>query len=178
VVKKVLLHICCGVCAFHAIEKLKEKGFYVEGFFFNPNIYPESEYLKRKEATEKVGELASIKIRERKYEPKIWFDVCGSYKDEKEGLNRCLLCYRLRMKETLNTVQVLGFDYFSTTLTISPHKNSKAIIELGREMGKDKFLAIDFKKSNGFKKTMDLAKRHNLYRQNYCGCVYSIRNEK
>ncbi|MDP2923238.1 MAG: epoxyqueuosine reductase QueH [Candidatus Omnitrophota bacterium] len=172
--KKVLLHICCGICALYCIERLKKNGFYVEGFFFNPNIHPESEYVKRKQMIAALRQISSIKILEGKYEPDEWHKICGAYQEEKEGGKRCLLCYQMRLVETFNVAKNLNFDYFSTTLTISPHKSSKAIIELGKKIGADTFLDNDFKKSNGFTQTMELAKRYNFYHQNYCGCIYSL----
>jgi len=172
-VNTVLLHICCGVCAFYPIERLKEEGFCVVGFFFNPNIHPESEYLKRKQVSEKVAKLTSIEITKGEYEPKIWLDACRDYEDEPEGHKRCFLCYELRLKKTLEVCKEKKFNCFATTLTVSPHKNSKAIIETGESIGGDYFLPVDFKKRDGFKKTIELSKKFNLYRQSYCGCVYS-----
>ncbi|MEM7816976.1 MAG: epoxyqueuosine reductase QueH [Candidatus Aenigmatarchaeota archaeon] len=173
--KRLLLHICCGVCAFWSIKYLIEKGFYVEGFFFNPNIYPKEEYLKRKETAEKVAQLTKIVIHEGDYQPKLWFEICGEYKDQKEGGERCFLCYRLRLEETFKLARKLNFDYFLSTLTISPFKNIKKIIEIGNLIGGSYFLPIELNKEDGFKKTIELAKNYNLYRQNYCGCIYSIR---
>ncbi|HIE36458.1 MAG TPA: epoxyqueuosine reductase QueH [Candidatus Omnitrophica bacterium] len=171
--KKILLHICCGVCTLYPIEKLRGLGFYVEGFFFNPNIYPYKEYLKRKKVIEKVKDLIKIKIIEGEYNPFLWLDVCKDYKEEKEGGKRCFLCYELRLKRTFKVLKEKKFDYFTTTLTVSPYKKSKAIISLGREMTSSHFFPIDFKKEDGFKKTIQLAKEFGLYRQNYCGCIYS-----
>ena len=173
--KKVLLHICCGVCAFACINYLKEKGFYVEGFFYNPNIAPEDEYIKRKNAARKVCEINSIKLNEGIYEPARWDAVCSIYATKPEGGKRCNLCYETRLKETFRETLELGFDSFTTTLSVSPHKKSKIINEIGVEISQTHFMAIDFKKNDGFKKTMELAKTHNIYRQNYCGCAYSIR---
>jgi predicted adenine nucleotide alpha hydrolase (AANH) superfamily ATPase len=175
--KKVLLHICCGVCALHCINCLKEDGLYVEGFYFNPNIHPESEYQKRKTVVEQLKEICSIKINEGKYKNDDWFASCRAYSDEPEGGRRCLLCYRMRLAETLNIARKLNFNYITTTLTISPHKSSKEIITLGKELAGDIFLDADFKKQDGFKKTTELAKKYNFYRQNYCGCVYSFRSQ-
>ena len=173
--KKVLLHVCCGVCALYSIEKLKKEGYLIEGLFFNPNIYPEAEYSLRKEAAQEAANIGEIKIIESKYEPSLWVDVCGQYKDEAEGGIRCNLCYKLRLKKTFERAKDLGFDFFTTTLTISPYKDSAVISKIGKAIGADLFLEIDFKKGDGFKKTMELAKKHNLYRQKYCGCIYSQR---
>lgn len=173
--KKVLLHVCCGVCAFYCIERLAEEGYYVESFFYNPNIYPEKEYLKRKAAANEVALITKTKITEGIYNQSAWLNQCQEFKDSKEGGERCSLCYRIRLYETQKQAIDKGFDFFTTTLTVSPHKDSKIISALGREIGGPAFLPIDFKKQDGFKKTLELAKKHNLYRQNYCGCVYSIR---
>ncbi|MCM8787511.1 MAG: epoxyqueuosine reductase QueH [Candidatus Omnitrophica bacterium] len=175
--KKILLHICCGVCALHCIEYLKAQKFYVEGFFFNPNIQPQEEYQKRKEYVDRLTDLYQIKIITAPYEPKIWHDICDIYKDEKEGGNRCYLCYSLRLFKTYEVMLKNNFDYFTTTLTISPHKKSNTIFEIANKIDKDKFLAIDFKKQDGFKKTTYKASQFNFYRQNYCGCIYSIKNK-
>jgi ribonuclease HII len=173
--KKILLHICCGICALYSIEKLKELGFYVEGIFFNPNIYPEDEYRKRKDVADEVAKLHKIKLIDVEYHPKIWIEYCGKYSNEKEGGRRCLLCYELRLKKTFEFFKKKEFGLFTTTLTISPHKDSRAIINIGKEVGGNHFFSIDFKKEDGFKKTIELAKKYNFYRQNYCGCIYSIK---
>ncbi|MCM8831119.1 MAG: epoxyqueuosine reductase QueH [Candidatus Omnitrophica bacterium] len=173
--KKVLLHICCGVCALYCIEYLKEQKFYVEGFFFNPNIHPINEYKKRKEYVDKLIDLYQIKIITEEYEPQAWHKVCDIYKDEPEGGKRCYFCYEFRLLKTYEVMQKNNFDYFTTTLTISPHKKSNTIFEIANRINKDKFLAIDFKKQNGFKKTIHLSNKFNFYRQNYCGCIYSIK---
>ncbi|MCK9615451.1 MAG: epoxyqueuosine reductase QueH [Candidatus Omnitrophica bacterium] len=173
--KKVLLHICCGVCAFACINYLKEAGFYVEGFFCNPNIMPNEEYIKRKDAAEKVCGITSVKLNAPIYAPGNWDTVCSIYSNEPEGGRRCDLCYEFRLKETFHKAMELGFDFFTTTLSVSPHKKSKIINEIGIKIAPAYFMAIDFKKNDGFKKTMEFAKTNNIYRQNYCGCAYSIR---
>jgi predicted adenine nucleotide alpha hydrolase (AANH) superfamily ATPase len=173
--KKTLLHICCGVCAFACIDYLKEKGFYVEGFFYNPNIAPEDEYTKRKNAARKACEINSIRLNEGIYDPTGWNAVCVVHAAEPEGGKRCNLCYELRLKETFRKTLELGFDFFTTTLSVSPHKKSEIINEIGILIAPKHFMPADFKKNDGFKKTMELAKTHNIYRQNYCGCIYSVR---
>jgi len=173
--KKVLLHICCGVCAFACINYLKEKGFYVEGFFYNPNIHPEDEYAKRKNTAAQVCSINSIELTSGLYEPHKWDSTCSVYKDEPEGGDRCDLCYKFRLEETFRKTAEMGFDFFTTTLSVSPHKKSKLINEIGTTISPVHFMAVDFKKNDGFKKTFALAKAHNIYRQNYCGCKYSIR---
>ena len=175
---KVLLHVCCGICAYEAIQRLKVEGFLPTALFFNPNIYPYSEYIRRKRVAEIVASKTKIDMVEGLYDPNIWQDACGKYGQEKEGQRRCLLCYELRLEETFNLCKDKGFDYFTTTLTISSHKVSADIFELGRRLGQDRFLEINFKKKEGFKKSIEAAKKFNLYRQNYCGCIYSLRDRR
>lgn len=176
--KKVLLHICCGVCASYCIEKLKEYKYEVIGFYFNPNIFPENEYIKRKEVVQKLQNFYNIEIIFKEYNPSIWWQLCGSYENEPEGKQRCKICYKIRLEETFNNLSNFNCDFFTTTLTISPHKNSKTIFEVAKSINKEKFLEIDFKKQDGFKKTIEFAKKNQLYIQNYCGCIYSIRKHK
>ena len=171
--KRVLLHICCGVCALYAVEKLKKDGYSVEGLFFNPNIYPETEYALRKEAALAAATIGKIKMTEDSYNLPLWFNTCGQYRYEAEGGERCSLCYELRLKKTFKVAKREGFDFFTTTLTISPHKNSKIISDIGKRIDSDSFLEVDFKKDGGFAQTMESAKKHELYRQKYCGCIYS-----
>lgn len=175
---KCLLHICCGICALASIERIREEGFSVKGLFFNPNIHPYSEYIRRKETAQNVANITDIKIIERKYSVFEWFNLCKEYSHEQEGGTRCKLCYESRLQETFKICLKERFDYFTTTLTISPHKTSSVIFEIGKRLGGDKFLCLDFKKKEGFKKSVAKAKENNLYRQNYCGCVYSLRDHK
>jgi predicted adenine nucleotide alpha hydrolase (AANH) superfamily ATPase len=175
--KKILLHICCGVCAGGAIEKLQARGYLVSGYFYNPNIHPYKEYLLRKKEAEKIANLYKIKIIEDDYELNKWKDTCSEFSREKEGGKRCNLCFKLRLEKTYQAAQENNFAGFTSTLTISPHKNSRRIFEIGEEIGGDKFLKIDFKKKDGFKKAVTISKKLNLYRQSYCGCIYSLRDK-
>jgi len=175
--KKVLLHACCGVCAFASIERLKKEGFLPQALFFNPNIQPEDEYQKRKDAATKVAQASDINLIEAEYSIEEWQKACQIYAGEKEGGLRCDICFEIRLQRTFEAAREGGFDYFTTTLTISPHKRSKKIFEIGKRIGGDRFLAIDFKKHDGFKRTIEAAKKLNLYRQNYCGCLYSKNNK-
>lgn len=171
--KSVLLHICCGICALHSIARLKQEGFFVEGYFFNPNIQPEEEYLRRKSAIAIVKNAAAINIIEGEYDSSNWLSICGEYPNEPEGGQRCLLCYQLRLKAAYDLSVERKFDFFATTLTISPHKKSKIIFDIGKRIGGKNFLEIDFKKKDGFKLTMTLANQLQIYHQSYCGCLYS-----
>lgn len=171
--KKILLHICCGICALASIEALEAKGYKVSGFFFNPNIWPREEYLKRLQAAQEASAIKAIELIEGRYNAQDWFDLCSQYKDQPEGGQRCELCYEFRLKEAAEIAEKNACDYFTTTLTISPHKSSSVIAQIGKKIGDDRFLELDLKKKDGFKKTIQEAKKHNLYRQNYCGCMYS-----
>jgi len=174
--RKVLLHTCCGVCAYACIERIKDEGLIPIVFFFNPNIQPQIEYQKRKDAASIVAKALDVKMIEGEYRPSNWYTALQPYSQEPEGGWRCLLCYRLRLVESFKKLVNEGCDYFTTTLSVSPHKNSAAIIEIGKDISSNKFLPFDFKKRDGFKKSIDAAKRFNLYRQNYCGCTYSLRD--
>ncbi|MCS7228305.1 MAG: epoxyqueuosine reductase QueH [Endomicrobia bacterium] len=169
----VLLHICCGICAAECINHLKNLGYEITGFFYNPNIHPEEEYLARKKVVKQVAEILNINMIYGEYEPDRWFNECEIYADEPEGGKRCGICYELRLTETYKQAQLLGYNFFSTTLAISPHKSFITITSIGKKIGNNKFLGIDFKKDDGFNKTIAFAKVHNLYRQKYCGCIYS-----
>ncbi len=171
--KKVLLHICCGVCASWPIEKLKIDGFSVTGFFHNPNIQPEEEYQTRLEAAEEATAKLGMELIQGSYDRENWFNQIKGLENEPEGGKRCLACYRFRLQHTYNEVRKLSFDYFTTTLSISPHKDSQAINEIGKSVSLENFLKYDFKKDNGFEKAMAFSKKHNLYRQHYCGCIFS-----
>jgi hypothetical protein len=172
--KKVLLHICCGVCALHSIDKLKKESFLVGGFFYNPNIYPLEEYVKRADAAKEACCIFGVDFFSVDYNHQPWLDECRKYCDEPEGGERCSLCYALRIKAAFTFAMQNQFDYLTSTLTISPHKNSKKIFAIAQDICGDKYLAIDFKKEDGFKKTAAFAREYNLYRQNYCGCEFSI----
>jgi len=172
--KKVLLHICCGVCALHSIDKLKKDSFSVSGFFCNPNIYPFDEYTKRLNAAKEACRIFEIDFLNVDYDHQPWLGECLKYSSEPEGGERCTVCYALRIKTAFDFCVQNNFDYLTSTLTISPHKNSKKIFAIAKDICADKYLAIDFKKEDGFKKTAALAREYNLYRQNYCGCEFSI----
>ncbi|MCX5708241.1 MAG: epoxyqueuosine reductase QueH [Candidatus Omnitrophica bacterium] len=171
--KKVLLHICCGICSSWAIEKLKIDGFQVCGFFYNPNIQPEEEYFKRLAVAQKVAEFHRIELLAGKYDPDKWQQEVKGRENDPEGGKRCLVCFHFRLKETFRKAVELGIEHFTTTLTISPHKNFEVIKNIGSSLSPEGFLAYNFKKEDGFKKSNKFCREHELYRQNYCGCLYS-----
>jgi hypothetical protein len=171
---KVVLHICCGVCAAGAADVLLKEGHRVTGYFYNPNIYPEEEYRLRLEAARRTAEHLGVELVEGKYDPEYWTPAVQSLGCEPEGGARCSVCYRIRLEKAFGFMRETGADAFTTTLTISPHKSAKAVNSIGAEIGGDSFMAKDFKKKDGFKKAAGLAKGWEIYRQDYCGCVYSL----
>jgi len=170
---KIVLHICCGVCAASVAERLLAEGHQVIGFFYNPNIHPMQEYAKRLEVAHKVAKELGFCLEEGPYVPENWFIETDSLKGEPEGGKRCEACFRFRLSKTYLYTLDSGYDAFTTTLTVSSHKSAELINKIGQETGEDKFLARDFKKNDGFKRSIELAKQWKLYRQNYCGCIYS-----
>jgi len=176
--KKVLLHICCSTCAAGAVRRLQEEGFGVTGFYFNPNIHPRDEYEKRKKNLEHIRSAFDIEVIEGEYTPRKWFAVCREFSHEPERGNRCRLCYHMRLQETYRLSKEKGYDHFTTTLTISPHKESHTVFEIAKSVGGEAFLPVDFKKKEGFKIANQFAKEHDFYRQDYCGCVYSLLKRK
>ncbi len=170
---KILLHVCCGICAAGAAKQLQEEGHQVTGYFFNPNIHPQDEYALRLEAARKVATELGFTLIAGEYDPVKWMTETAQLADEKEGGLRCHLCYRIRLQQTHEYMKQSGADVFTTTLTIGPRKSAVIINEIGGEIGGDRFLARDFKKKDWFKKANNMARQWGLYRQNYCGCIYT-----
>lgn len=171
---RVVLHICCGVCATGVVERLTLEGHEVIGLFYNPNIHPLEEYERRLEATYQVAKELNFPLAVPPYTPEEWFAETDSLENEPEGGQRCEVCFRLRLRKTYLYLEDYGGDAFTTTLTVSPHKSADVINQAGQEIGGDRFLVRDFKKQAGFQQAMALAKKWVLYRQNYCGCTYSL----
>lgn len=175
---KLLLHSCCAPCSCAVIEYLL-KYFHITIFFYNPNITFEDEYTKRLEEQKKYLEERNypIEVIEGRYSPREdFFEKVKGLEKAKEGGERCFSCYGLRLEETALKAKELEFDYFSTALSISPMKNSQWINELGESLGEKyqvKFLNGDFKKKNRYAQSVNISKEYNLYRQDYCGCVFS-----
>ncbi len=181
--KHVLLHSCCGPCSTACIERLLPD-YKITVFFYNPNITDSEEYEKRKEAqiqfinsfNRRVTDEDKISFMEGEYLPEDFYKVCAGYSNEPEGGLRCTECFRLRMERTAQVAARTGNPIFGTTLTVSPHKNYPLISALGTEIAAlygIEFLDMDFKKKNGFQRSIELSKEYGLYRQNYCGCEYS-----
>ncbi|MBE6147176.1 MAG: epoxyqueuosine reductase QueH [Firmicutes bacterium] len=178
-VPTLFLHSCCAPCSSYALEVLS-KYFKITIFYYNPNIFPEEEYKKRVLEQQKFISLISsvnpISFLEGDYRPQDFFDTVRGYEHLKEGSERCFRCYRLRLEEAAMMAKKLGFDYFSTTLSISPYKNSQVLNEIGfslEEKYQISYLCADFKKKNGYRRSIELSREYDLYRQDYCGCIYS-----
>ena len=172
---KIVLHICCGVCAAGVVERLTLEGHQVLGLFYNPNIHPLEEYERRLEAAYKVANELNFPLEAGPYTPEEWLKETSSLENEPEGGRRCKVCFRLRLKKTHLYLKDYDWDAFTTTLTISPRKSADVINQVGQEIGGDTFLVRDFKKKEGFQQATELAKKWALYWQNYCGCIYSMR---
>ena len=173
--RTLLMHSCCGPCSTACIERLKDY-FDITVLYYNPNIEPLEEYNKRKDTQKSVLRRLNIKYMDSDYDNETFRLLTKELKDELEGGKRCTVCFSLRLKETAKRAKENSFDYFTTTLTVSPHKNSELINKLGIEIGEYvgvKFLVADFKKREGYKRSIELSKEFDLYRQNYCGCLYS-----
>ncbi|MHA1299212.1 MAG: epoxyqueuosine reductase QueH [Candidatus Helarchaeota archaeon] len=175
--KKLLLHVCCGPCSTIAIERLIPK-YKVTLFFSNSNIYPEEEYKKRLETAKKVAELYKIDIIEDKYDQKEWFKTVKGYEKEPEHGKRCNICIKYRLEKTARFAKSNNFKIFATTLTTGPQKNAILINEIGGLTSRKfniEYFESNFKKKDGFKRSVEISKVHDFYRQNYCGCKYSIK---
>lgn len=175
-----LLHVCCGPCSSNVLKEMSDF-FDITIYYSNSNIYPEEEYYRRyHELVDFVREFnkdyhQSIQVIEDLYQPLEYLNHLSPLKEEKEGGKRCYLCYSLRMNNAYRYATKQKFDYWTTVLSVSPHKNSQWINMIGERYPQNntKFLYADFKKNNGYKKSVDMAAQYHLYRQNYCGCLYS-----
>ena len=172
-----LLHSCCAPCSSYVMEYLSQY-FDITIDYYNPNIDSKEEYEKRVHEQQRlVSEMnLPIKVIDAGYAPQTFFDMAKGYEQEPEGGKRCYRCYKLRLDQAAKLAQEGGYDYFTTTLSISPLKNAQKINEIGEELAeiyKVPHLTSDFKKKNGYKRSIELSHEHALYRQNYCGCVFS-----
>lgn len=175
-----LLHSCCAPCSSYVLEYL-EPYFKITVLYYNPNIEPINEYLKRKE--EQINFIKNvhpnISILDVQYDNDLYSGVVEGLEGEREGGSRCYKCYKLRIEKTASLADD-KYEYFGTTLSVSPHKNANFINEIGKELEQkynSKFLISDFKKNEGYKRSIVLSKEYNLYRQHYCGCKYSKRTD-
>lgn len=175
-----LLHVCCAPCSTWAIERLKNE-YNVTLFFYNPNIHPEEEYNKRLENAKRIAHLLELELIELCYDAEKWHRSVKGLENEPEHGRRCALCFELRLGKAAEFAKKHNFDIFTTTLTVSPHKNHQVINNAGMKLGKEfnvEFLEANFKKQDGYKMSIHLSKKYDLYRQKYCGCVYSLHNIK
>lgn len=184
VVPTLLLHSCCAPCSSYTLEYLSAY-FKITVFYYNPNIYPAQEYeMRLAEQKRFINELPvkyPVSFLEGAYETKRFYEIAKGLEDVPEGGERCFRCYELRMREAAALAKNGGFDYFATTLSISPLKNAKKINEIGERLAQEygvAHLPSDFKKKNGYKRSVELSAQYGLYRQNYCGCIYSQRERK
>ena len=182
--EKLLLHACCAPCSSAVLERIANH-FEITIYYYNPNITDEKEYQKRIEEVKKLIQLIQPKYKvhliEGKYEQKKFIELAKGLENEKERGKRCYKCYNLRLKETAKVAENLGFPYFATTLTLSPHKNADWLNQIGENLEKEyhtTYLYSDFKKKNGYKRSIELSKEYQLYRQDYCGCIYSKRQRE
>ena len=176
---KLLLHSCCGPCSTFCIESLA-KYFEVTVFYYNPNIFPEEEYHMRvneqKRFIEEFPTVNPVHFVEWKYDTENFYNMAKGLEKEKEGGKRCFKCYEMRLNESAKYAADNGFDFVTTTLSISPLKNSSKLNEIGERVSKEygvSYLFSDFKKKDGYKKSTEISKEYGMYRQYYCGCVYS-----
>lgn len=175
---KLLLHACCGVCSSSVLERLYPF-FDITVLYYNPNIYPEEEYLKRFNTLKEITLKMKIKVKllEIGYESKEFKNISKGLENEKEGGKRCTKCFLLRLEKTAKLAKKHNFDYFTTTLSVSPYKDSQKLNKIGKILSEKynvEYLYSDFKKKEGYKRSNELAKKYDLYRQNYCGCKYSL----
>lgn len=182
---RLLLHSCCAPCSSYVLEYLSNY-FSITVLYYNPNIFPEEEYhyrideqnrlIRELNETELVNKISFISTD---YEPEQFYRIARGHEQDKEGGERCFLCYELRLREAAEYAVSGGFDYFTTTLSISPLKNADKLNEIGRKLSEElgiAYLYSDFKKRNGYKRSVELSEKYRLYRQDYCGCVYSKRD--
>lgn len=171
--KKILLHVCCGVCAGWPVEKLRQNGYDVTCFFYNPNVAPLEEYERRRDAARSAAEACGCGFLEGAYDHDEWMRRVSGMELLREGGARCAVCFRIRLAVAAAKAAELTSGVFTTTLTVSSHKNAILVNAIGISLSPLGFLAEDFKKQDGFKKTSQFAHDHGLYRQDYCGCPFS-----
>ena len=178
IVPSLLMHSCCAPCSSYCLEYLSNF-FRITVFYYNPNIYPEDEYFKRVEEQryfiERLPSKYPIRFIEGKYDKERFYARAKGLEDVKEGGERCFKCYELRLRESAEIAKEMQMDYFTTTLSISPLKNAAKLNEIGNELSKEygiSYLNSDFKKKNGYKRSVELSEEYGMYRQYYCGCVF------
>lgn len=174
---KVLLHICCAPCGGYVIEKLKEMGWDVTAFFYNPNVFPKEEYDLRLSEAKKLCEKYDVNLIEGEYDHGAWLEKIKGLEKEPEKGKRCEVDFTLRLSETAQVASENGFDAIAATLTVSPHKPAELINEIGHEMAAMygvTFIDNIWRKGDGFKKSCEICDKEHFHRQNYCGCEFSV----
>ena len=172
----ILLHTCCAPCSTYVTDILAQE-YSITAFFYNPNIQPEDEYEKRLADIRRLCDIKNISLLVPEHDVQSWHEIIKGREHEPEGGSRCRICFEMRLQKTAEFARGLGFKKFATTLTISPHKNTLLINKIGKEVSQKTgvvFLGGNFKKNDGYKKSCDLSSKFGLYRQKYCGCLYSI----
>lgn len=182
---RLLLHACCAPCSSYVLEYLSQY-FRLSVFDYNPNISPASEFRMRTEEIERLvrempfsGERPDVIVG--KYDPERFYEAVKGHESDREGGDRCAICFRLRLREAAEAAKAGGYDYFTTTLSISPLKNAALLNAIGAELAEEygvPYLYSDFKKRNGYKRSIELSREYGLYRQDYCGCVFSKRERE
>lgn len=177
--KKILLHACCAICSGYPISLLKDMGYSVIVYFYNPNIFPDTEYQKRLEAEKILCKHFDVELIIGDYTPSEYYEYVKGLEQEPEKGARCDKCFELRLTKTAELAKELGIPEFTTSMVISPHKNYEKLTQIGNAIAEKyslKYLSTNFRKQDGFLKTNQISKSLNLYRQNYCGCKFAQRN--
>ncbi len=181
-IPNLLIHSCCAPCSSYVLEYLSNY-FHITILYYNPNIFPKTEYeyriLEQERLISSMSFLNPVQLISTEYTPNDFYSIVKGLEEEEEGGERCIKCYKLRLEYAAKTAKKMGFDYFTTTLSISPLKNAEKLNEIGLELEKEygiSYLVSDFKKKNGYQRSVELSKKYELYRQNYCGCVYSAKH--
>lgn len=177
---RLLIHSCCGPCSSYLLDYLNDY-FDIGVFYYNPNIYPQEEfYYRKREQEELIGKMGlDIEFIGIDHNPEDFYLIAKGLEDLREGGPRCHKCYRIRLEQTGKYAKENGFHYFTTSLSISPHKNAQVLNQIGKDLENElgiKYLYSDFKKRDGFKKSVQLSEKYNMYRQEYCGCEFSLRD--
>lgn len=186
--KRLFLHCCCAPCSSYVLKYLGNT-FLITVYYYNPNITDETEYRKRAAEQKRLIDVFNqqrqceypIRFEEGAYDPGLFFRAVKGHESDKEGGDRCSICFKLRLREAARCAAAGGYDFFTTSLSISPHKDAYRLNEIGNACGAEygiPFLPSDFKKRDGYKRSIELSEEYNLYRQNYCGCVFSRNEEK
>lgn len=176
--EKIIIHACCAICSGYPISYLKDMGYQVCVYFYNPNIFPAEEYQKRLEAQRTLCEHFGCELIEADYNPDEYYEFVRGFENEPEKGLRCDKCFELRLRKTAEYAKSIGVSKFTTSIVISPHKNFAKLTAIGEKIAQEtgiEYLAVDFKKKDGFLKTNKISKDLDLYRQSYCGCRFALR---